>query len=690
MFWKLVFTRQYTWLNSPDVAGQVLPWFQLQAASLHRWSLTLWDPYQWCGHPLAAEGQSGTLYPLNWLLWAMPLHRTWLRHVYLNWYFVLIHFQAALFAYWLCRDQVRSRAASLAGATAFAFGPLLGSSVWPAALNATAWAPLQLMFFLRARRNARPAFSAAACGAALGASWLSGAGLSGAGEIPVILSLTLAALWSWRAYETRSVREPVLATLTALGIGAMQILPGLEYLRYSPRILAARGGAAWQAKALSPISFVNFFAPGAGDPVLFIGWAALALAAIGIWRNRSAAAMRICLVLAAAALAIAVGPRSMFAGALYGARLVWQDPRSALCLLALALPLPVAAGLDAVREGAQPRELRRILLAAAVLCGVGLFLLSMTSGDNLDALTPLALCGLVALATFALLEARAREAISPRAAGVLAVLLLMWQFGHVAGIGWKNIEFGWPYLTRLADSSDLAVAVRSQPIPARIADPDGSAGFNVGDWHGIEQFDGLSGGTDNIASVADLPAARALGGAAFVIANKAPAAGAAPAFLSRSGIKMYSAPDAFPRAWVVSRAAAVAADSDARTILGRPLNDFRTTAFLRGGAPALGGCEKPGIANLIARKQRRLTVRAAAGCPAMVVISQTFYPEWCAFVDGKPANLYQVDGFLDGVAVPAGEHTINLVYRPWTVWIGAAISLATAVWLLIVYRRRFA
>ena len=77
MFWRLVFTRQYTWLNSPDVAGLVLPWFQLQAASLHRWSLVLWDPYQWCGHPIAAQGQAGVLYPLNWLLWAMPLHRTW-------------------------------------------------------------------------------------------------------------------------------------------------------------------------------------------------------------------------------------------------------------------------------------------------------------------------------------------------------------------------------------------------------------------------------------------------------------------------------------------------------------------------------------------------------------------------------------------------------------------------------------
>ena len=679
MFWRLVFTRQYTWLNSPDVAGLVLPWFQMQAASLHRWSLTLWDPYQWCGHPVAAEGQAGVLYPLNWLLWAMPLHRTWLRHVYLNWYFVLIHFQAALFAYWLCRDQGRSRAASILGSIAFAFGPFFGTNAWPAALNALAWAPLQLMFFLRALRNVQPMFSAAACGAALGASWL-----SGSDEIPIALSLAFAGLWIWRGIRAGAWKEPALAALAAFGIGAMQILPGLEYLPFRPHLGSEQAGIAWQAHAIGPMAFIGLVMPGSGDQALFIGWAVLALAALGVWRYAEAWPIRICIFLGAAGLALATGPYSMLGGVLYGARLIWKDPHSALCLLAVALPLPAAAGLDTLAEEYRNRAIPRTLLWISVVCGIGLALLAMTAGDDLDRLTPVALCGLGALLTFAVFEARRRAAISARAMAVCAILLAMWQFGHVTGMDWRNIEFGWPYLDRLSGSSDLANLLRSQGTPMRIANPDHSAGYDAGDWLGVKQFDGMTGGTKNVTGVADLPTARALAGTGFTIDAK----GAGdPFFQTRSGLKLYAAPNAFPGAWAVSQVTAVADEAETRLRLSHPPEEFRRGAFVTGAPPTVERCENPGTVGPLIRRGRTLTVQATMGCAGMVVIGQTFYPGWRVSVDGRPAKLYQADGFLDGVAVPAGAHVIALVWRPWTVFIGGFFSAISALLLILAYNR---
>jgi hypothetical protein len=43
-FWKLL-TRQYTWMDHPDMANQVLPWCQVQAAAWHRGEFPLWDPH---------------------------------------------------------------------------------------------------------------------------------------------------------------------------------------------------------------------------------------------------------------------------------------------------------------------------------------------------------------------------------------------------------------------------------------------------------------------------------------------------------------------------------------------------------------------------------------------------------------------------------------------------------------------
>jgi hypothetical protein len=51
-FWKLVFSDQFTFLDSPDLAYQVLPWLQVQARAWHEGVFAMWDPYQWAGQSL--------------------------------------------------------------------------------------------------------------------------------------------------------------------------------------------------------------------------------------------------------------------------------------------------------------------------------------------------------------------------------------------------------------------------------------------------------------------------------------------------------------------------------------------------------------------------------------------------------------------------------------------------------------
>src|SRR5215471_7701703 len=113
-YWKLTLTRQFTWTSGPDLAEQVLPWFDLQARELHAGRIPLWDPYVWVGQPMIGQAQPGTAYPLNWLLFAMPLVDGHISPVVLNWYYVVIHFMAAVFAYLFCRDLGRSQATSFA------------------------------------------------------------------------------------------------------------------------------------------------------------------------------------------------------------------------------------------------------------------------------------------------------------------------------------------------------------------------------------------------------------------------------------------------------------------------------------------------------------------------------------------------------------------------------------------------
>ena len=117
---------------SPDLVYQVLPWYQLQAVSWHHGVFPLWDPHIWGGQPLIGQLQPGSAYPLNWILFLLPLKEGRINPLWLNFSFIGAHFLAALFFYWLCRELKRSRPASILAGAAFALGGL-GRLGWLAA-----------------------------------------------------------------------------------------------------------------------------------------------------------------------------------------------------------------------------------------------------------------------------------------------------------------------------------------------------------------------------------------------------------------------------------------------------------------------------------------------------------------------------------------------------------------------------
>jgi hypothetical protein len=168
-YWRLTLTDQYEWMWSPDTAGQVLPWFQTQALQWHRYGFPMWDQYLWNGQPLFGQAQPGAAYPLNWLLFWMPLDAEGhIRPLALAWYYVAIHLMAAAFCYRLCRDLGRSIAASICGAMIFAFAGYVGRTDWPQMLDAAVWMPLVFLYQLRAGAGKRPLANGALAGLFLG------------------------------------------------------------------------------------------------------------------------------------------------------------------------------------------------------------------------------------------------------------------------------------------------------------------------------------------------------------------------------------------------------------------------------------------------------------------------------------------------------------------------------------------
>src|SRR3954453_15835461 len=118
-YWKFTLSGQYELMWTPDLAQQVVPWFQVAARQWSSWTLPLWDPHMWGGQPLLGQAQPGIAYPLNWLLFSIPAKNGMFSADILHWYFALIHVMAAVFAYVFCRDLRRSAPASVLGGLVF-------------------------------------------------------------------------------------------------------------------------------------------------------------------------------------------------------------------------------------------------------------------------------------------------------------------------------------------------------------------------------------------------------------------------------------------------------------------------------------------------------------------------------------------------------------------------------------------
>jgi hypothetical protein len=156
--------------------------------------------------------------------------------------------------------------------------------------------------------------------------------------------------------------------------------------------------------------------------------------------------------------------------------------------------------------------------------------------------------------------------------------------------------------------------------------------------------------------------------------------------------EVYENARAMPRAWLASEARALDEEATLKVIRTGRLPDGsawepRRTALVESepGA-ARPSASQGGSAEVVRFEPNRVDVRTRAGAPSILVLSENHYPGWRAYLDGRAVGVLRVNYNQRGVHVPAGEHEVRFVYRPKSVFIGAAVSLLTALGLLLWWR----
>lgn len=147
----------------------------------------------------------------------------------------------------------------------------------------------------------------------------------------------------------------------------------------------------------------------------------------------------------------------------------------------------------------------------------------------------------------------------------------------------------------------------------------------------------------------------------------------------------YRLPEAPGRAWIVPQAREVSSEQMVREMRSRSFDPTRTVLVEK-----MQGKEKEGQPHRPARSSAALqdgpnqvTIRAVLDAPGYLVLADVWYPGWRASVDSEPAELLRANHAFRAVRLAAGEHTIEMTYRPTSVYVGGGITL-TSVAVLIV------
>jgi uncharacterized membrane protein YfhO len=79
-----------------------------------------------------------------------------------------------------------------------------------------------------------------------------------------------------------------------------------------------------------------------------------------------------------------------------------------------------------------------------------------------------------------------------------------------------------------------------------------------------------------------------------------------------------------------------------------------------------------------------IAAKVTSKTPSFAVFSEAWAKGWKATLDGKPVPIYRADYYLRGIAVPAGEHLIEMRYIPPGFIMGAIISIFSLLAMLVL------
>lgn len=723
---------------------QFIPWRTYAKQLLLDGQLPLWNPALGMGAPLLANYQSALLYPPNWIL--LLLDVAWGQTVLVALHLMFAGIGMAL----LARQLGLNRLAQAIAGLAFGMSGYLVARAGFLSINAAAaWLPWIVLAVERlvagdadpSRRLARLR-PAAVLGLALSMQWLAGhAQLAW-------YSLILAAAWliyrtlarDGRAQLPNQVAWFAAAAALALLLAGAQLVPTLEYLSVSDRSAGldpefAMTYSFWPWRLTGLLAPDLFGHPRDGsfwgygnywEDAIYLGVLPAVLAAAALLRRRGQPVRWFLATAAGLALVLALGKNTPLFPLLYEyvpSFALFQAPSRWNLLLVFSLAL--LAGYGAQGWGAASgRTLYWLRLGTA---GAGAVVLTAALGGRLlGSIQPtfapaIALSGALLLASGALgLTRGSRPGPAWQWLAIGLVLADMLYVGRGANPTLPSRTFEPRRAAELAAYGDHRLYLPS-PVEQQIkfeqafrfddfqADQDWSLVRdallpNTGLLDGLSSannFDPIRPGryTDWLERLEDRPQAQraaiyrsaGVGWMADASGQYQPVAGSQRVWIAPAAEWVGDAKAAlnmvFDPAFDPSRQLVLEGQPTEQTSSGlsspQATRDSSHTSGQLSPPPTT-----PDRTEIVVQSSGRVDVQVEASGGGWLVLADSWYPGWQAYLDGEAVASHPANGIFRAVWVSDGGHTVSFRYEPGSVKLGLGMSLLGLVGLAVGLRRR--
>ncbi len=159
-------------------------------------------------------------------------------------------------------------------------------------------------------------------------------------------------------------------------------------------------------------------------------------------------------------------------------------------------------------------------------------------------------------------------------------------------------------------------------------------------------------------------------------------------------VDIYENARALPRAWLTPDARALDEGTMLQVIRtgllpdGSKWDPLRTALLESEPLNAGNGGAPDGRVEISRYEPNRVSLQTHSSGSSILVLSDNDYPGWEVYVDGQSADVLRVNYAQRGVPIPAGDHQVMFLYRPWSVMGGFLVSLLTLVGLIVQARRK--